>query len=212
MLDAEVDSADHASLLRHDVVRGLGAWAVLVGVIGAGGVLARTRFGWWYRFDLDLEYAFAAVISAVALALAGLTSVRASLRGVAGAALTTVGVLLVAMAADELVGAHEWFEARSGVDWQLLYLPVAMVAGLAFGAVAYRCRAERWFLVPWLAGAALWVLAQGLELVQWDGDVQRAHYTKMMLVEEVAELAGTGCFLVATWAIARRRSGATSGG
>src|SRR3712207_8528192 len=106
MPDAHVAARARPPSLRRDVLSGLGAWAVLVALVGVGGILARARYGWWYRFDLDQEQTLPAWVSAVALVLAGARGVRAARAGVAGAPPPVGGALLIALGIDEGFGLH----------------------------------------------------------------------------------------------------------
>jgi hypothetical protein len=48
-----------------------------------------------------------------------------------------------------------------------------------------------------IAGGALWLGSQMLELVQWDDDRRRPGYTAKMVVEELSELTGSVLLLLA---------------
>lgn len=108
------------------------------------------------------------------------------------------GLMLAFLAFDEQFTVHERLESRLGIDWQLLYLPVALVsAGLVlFWAVRLRRPASNvaWML---LAASASWALAALLELIQWRGDEQVALYVLFMVPEELLELAGSSVFALA---------------
>jgi len=43
-----------------------------------------------------------------------------------------LAAFLAFMAFDELLGVHEALERRTGIDWQLLYLPVVLLGGMAW--------------------------------------------------------------------------------
>jgi hypothetical protein len=74
------------------------------------------------------------------------------------------------MAVDELFTIHELLEKSSGVDWQQLYAPVALVAGLLWIRVLLRIRRTP-AAVPWVAGAACWLSSQALEAIRWGTDL-----------------------------------------
>jgi hypothetical protein len=177
-------------------VRGIAACAVVVAVVGAGGLLAIADPQRWASLDLDAEFTAPAALSALALAAAGVVLLVAASR-TRSRAVGLVAALLLFMAVDEYLVLHERLESLTDVDWQKLYLPLYAVAGVAFLLVAYRHRRTLSFLVPWLAAAGLWAGAQVLERLEWRGDIQLDHYTAKMVTEELFELGGTGCFLVA---------------
>jgi hypothetical protein len=108
------------------------------------------------------------------------------------------------MACDETIGIHEWLERTTGVDWQILLLPLAAAGGVGWLG-ALRAAWRHGPVTPLLlgAGAAAWFGAQVLEALQWDGTRHAAHYYLFMYPEEVGEMVGSACFLVALFALAR---------
>lgn len=147
-----------------------------------------------------------ALVSAGILAFAGMLWWRAS--GVGSVACERVlGAGLAFMAADELLSLHERIEGASGVDWQLLYLPVMAALGVGMLMVLGRhWRAGHREVVALLfLGGALWAGSQLLEFLQWDGDTPRPGYHVMMRTEEIAEFLGSGVFALAALAAIRRK-------
>ncbi len=177
---------------------------VVVGGIGAWDRLILQRVGW---FDLDLESSIASALSALLLVGASAASVlvaaRQSSRRLRGVWLAAAGGL-VALAVDERRALHERLESSTGSDWQLLYLPV-FLAGGAFGVVLFReLRSDRLARRLFLGAAGMWCFAQFLEVVQWDGDRQVDGYEEMMVIEEIAEMAGSLLLIVDLLDRARR--------
>lgn len=151
--------------------------------------------GLW-RFDLDGERLVPAAISALLLlataALAASVATRTGARG-ARVAFGFLALLFCFMAVDEWFAVHEGLEDSSGSDWQTLYLGLGVVAAAAW---AYALRllggASR---ALWVAGAVSWAVAQAIERVQWDGD--QLVYPWTVLPEELLEMVGTACWLLA---------------
>lgn len=115
-----------------------------------------------------------------------------------------LALLLLFMAGDEVVGVHEWLERQTGIDWQLLYLPLfAAGAAAALGAVL-RLREYPRLAAGFLASCGAWVLAQVLEALQWDGDRQVGLYGEMMAGEEILEMVGSLGFTLTLLAAAER--------
>ncbi|EYR62069.1 hypothetical protein N866_12150 [Actinotalea ferrariae CF5-4] len=155
----------------------------------------------------DWEYTVPAFYSAALLvtaAIAGFLAGRSTLW------YRFLGLGLLGMGIDELFVVHETLEYRLGVDWQLLYLPVVAIGLVVVVLVHRHMRAEsRAAELFMLAGVACWGVAQLLELIQWDGDVQRPGYGYMMGIEEGLEMTGTVAFVLAFLAVlaARAHSG-----
>jgi hypothetical protein len=145
-------------------------------------------------FNPDGELRIPALYSGMLLLLAAATALLSRHRGIS---FLLLAAGLAAMALDEVAQVHERLEARSGLDWQLIYIPAFFVALAVVVGVVRRMRRDAPGAVPVLAaGAACWVVSQLLEAVQWDGDVKQPGYDYMMFVEEVLEMLGTVGFIV----------------
>ncbi len=145
-------------------------------------------------FHLDSEFGAAAVWSALLLVLAGTVALR---RTGDSRWFTGFGLLLLALAADELFALHEALERATGVDWQVLYLPLALLGAAAGLGVMHRLRLSgaRAPVLVFLVGGVCWMVSQGLESLQWEEDVPVESYPVCMLSEEALEMAGAVCFL-----------------
>lgn len=156
-------------------------------------------------FHLDSEFGAAAVWSALLLVLAATAALR---RTAESRWFTGFGLLLLALAVDEMFAVHEALERATGVDWQVLYAPLAVLGVAAALGVVQRLRTTglRGAVPVFLAGGACWVVSQALESLQWDDDVPVANYPLYMLTEEALEMAGAVCFLAAL-AVRRARVG-----
>jgi hypothetical protein len=102
-----------------------------------------------------------------------------------------LAVLFAFMAGDEIVQLHERVAYHTGVNWQLIYLPLMLAAAVAWASVVRRDRSSRLGL---LLGAAGWLVAQILELLWYYGKLPlRVEATP----EEIAEMLGSLAFVTA---------------
>jgi len=171
------------------------------------GVRQRTRYPLWQAANLDSEESIGMWFSA-GLLWAGaacwlLVAVSDRLRG------PSIWIWWPAMAwlaLDEGNGLHERLERWSGIDWQLLYLPVIGVIGAAWWGVLRRQTGGRRVTSLLAAGAAAWAIALVLELIQnWGGVPVRASiYDPAMITEEALELIGSVMFLLAGLLVLQR--------
>jgi hypothetical protein len=193
--------------IRHAAAVLFGA-ILVVGIVGSLTLRLDPGNAW---FDLDSELGLAwppqrttvalpALWSALTFALAGACWITVSWLAVKEgirAASAGLGSYLVFAAADELFIIHERFENRTGLDWQILYLPVAAMVAALLVLLAWRLRQRR-DLVLMLGGAGLcWAIAATLEMLQWRGDRKVALYEIMMVPEEMLELAGVALLVLA---------------
>jgi hypothetical protein len=213
--------------MRRDVMRiavSLAGGIVLAGVLG---ILYAA--GWAVEaFSLDGEYTVPAFYSTGLLLGAAGFAVAAS-RGRPPAdrrALLVVAAVLAFLGLDELVSVHERLDTRISMDWQVLYLPLAVCFGWAAWQVA-RCLGREGSGARLLfAGVAAWMAAQLLEalafadltpgLVNAEGKTSQqindathslAFYA-MSIPEELLEMTGSLLFAVAFASAVRRRAGA----
>jgi len=178
------------------VIGALGAFQAAEGPVEAeGGPPPRGFLGLFY---LDGEYNLPSIFSAALWLFASLSlyaAGRAREHGLRRQVWTGLAVALIYVALDEALSFHERLEGRTGVDWQLLYLPLLIVitaAGLY--ALLQSHGAARWLLLA--AGAAAF-LAQMLEAVQWDGDDPVDAYRQLMVPEEILEPTAAALIAVA---------------
>ena len=103
------------------------------------------------------------------------------------------------LAFDEGNVIHERLEKWSGLDWQLIYLPVIAVAGLAGLRVLLDHRNDLTTARVLVAGGVAWVIALLLELLQnWGGPpIDWTFYSPMMISEEIIEMIGSTLFVIA---------------
>jgi hypothetical protein len=179
------------------------ALAACIAVLGvAGAVVGAEPTESW--FSLENEFTAPAYFSAALLLAAAACGWFAGRQPDDRTRLAwlCLGVLWLAMGVDEVAGVHERLERHLGVDWQLLYMPVAAAGGVAWlVAVRGSDRAVRLLLA---GGAAAWVAAQTLEFLQWDSSDHRvAAFEPMMIAEETLEMIGSALFLLAAYSAAR---------
>jgi hypothetical protein len=113
-----------------------------------------------------------------------------------------IAVLFVFMGVDELVTIHEHLEDWTGVDWQLLYLPIVLAGAVGWTVLFLRLRdSDVRLATGWALGAGLWIFAQFLEVL-----LRKLHVGSgvpkleelMPATEELSELAGSSLFLLVT--------------
>jgi hypothetical protein len=212
--EAEVDSTP---LFTRTVARADERLVALIvaGAIAAFGVLGSVSSEGVHGFDLDAEVNFPSAFSAFLLFAAGALTIIGGQTlgsGRARVAWFALGVGYVFLGFDEFFEVHEALERATSVDWQLLYVPAAVVLAPAFVLVL---RAVWPIALPrqlLLAGVAAWIAAQVLEQVQWDGDRRVSGYRPMMISEELLEMAGSALFALAMLSAIRaadKRFGAT---
>jgi hypothetical protein len=158
--------------------------------------------------DPDAENQFPALYSSVLDLLPGVVGVLLARRHWA---YLLLGLGMVYMAFDEWYAIHERLEEAAGVDWMLLYAPVAVIGAVALVGVVRSARRDRPRAVPVFAlGVGCWVVAQALEVLEWDGDTKRPGYLAMMASEELLEMLGSVVILLALLLVAWPASAADS--
>ena len=102
---------------------------------------------------------------------------------------------------------HEALEDASTIDWQTLYAPVVLLAGLAWLLALLRLHGPL-ARAAWVAAAGAWLAAQVLEALEWTGprEAERAvdGYGIMMGFEELLEMTGSALFAFALLATVHR--------
>jgi hypothetical protein len=147
-------------------------------------------------FRLNGEWTIATIASAIPLLAGGTAAVLVGSREpVRRRWWIGFALVLAWMSFDEVLAVHERLELATGVDWQLLYLPIAAAAALCWLNVRARLGPHgRLFMI---AGAMAWMASQVLELLQWRGDTKTAEYLALMVPEELLEMTGSLLFLMA---------------
>lgn len=182
--------------------------AFLVGIAFFGVIGALHNDEMSSEFYLDREGVLPAQFSAAILVAAGalLILARDVLASSSRATWLLLGLFLLFMSMDEWRVIHENLERSIGVDWQLLYLPVVIPAGIAWCVVLR----DLWRNLPaaavvFVSGAACWVVAQALEDIQWGkGDV--LVHPGLVPPEETLEMGGSALFAIAALMVIRGRA------
>jgi len=182
-------------ILRLDLrlVAAVGALAIFA-LVSAGALFRRVRI-LNLGEELTVPSAFSGGMLFIAALAAFLLAGRVRPAGVSRLSLIALACVFAFMALDEMIFIHERLEVITGVDWQILYAPIVLVAGVAWVGVLLRLWSHPRAAALWLAGAAAWIVAQGLERAQWDGAVLLHPW--ITVPEEGLEMTGSALFALA---------------
>jgi hypothetical protein len=148
-------------------------------------------------FSLDDEVTAPAFFSALLLAACAAVSVVLALRRVATLASVGLALLFAGMALDEALGVHEHLEWRAETDWQTLYAPAVVGAGVVWLLLVRELHRRGFPYTSLVGGAVLWGASQLIEKLQRNEAEERvASYDFLVVVEEVWEMAGSALFLL----------------
>ena len=173
---------------------------IIIGIFLVAGILQRVSFPGWAVANLDSEVSIATSFSAALLWLGSFWWLLVAFNAQPRSRPLWVWWLIVGwLALDEGNAIHERLERWTGVDWQLLYLPLLAVAGVTWALVVRRFRVNRTIVGLLVGAAGVWGIALVLELVQnWGGVPIRASiYDPTMIVEEILEMLGSLQLLIA---------------
>ena len=215
--------------VRVDIRRAavIGARAVLVlwlvGVAHAVGLVSLPLL------NLDREGTIPTAFSGALLLWAATAAFVAAARGAPKPrSLRVVGVVLAFMALDEVLRLHEAIDSAVNFDWQVLFLPLVVVAVVGWAGVLRSIR-NTTARAAWIGGAACWAVSQVLEVWEWDGRVRPGSidggqsfseverklgepaYLAKMLPEELLELSGSLLFSLVLLYLAREAASAQPG-
>ncbi|MEW6037986.1 MAG: hypothetical protein AB1648_07035 [Pseudomonadota bacterium] len=200
-------ATDAAFLARIDRLKyriAFGNWVlILFGIIlllGLAGAVADLRPGTWLKyFDLDREYTVPALFSGGLLLAAAWESFTAASSKRLGAWAFALAAVFFEMGFDELLKIHERIEQATGVDWQILYLPVMAFAGIGWLFVLAQLRDKRQRRL-WIAGAVAWTASQLFEAAEWgwgaESKIPLPGYLYLVHFEELLEMSGSSFFLL----------------
>ena len=165
---------------------------VVIALLGVLGVLSIAYGSPFAIFDLDGERNVPAIYSAALLfSVAVLALLVGRLDPAPGLPYLWVALsaLFVFVSADEFGEIHERLERILGIDWQILYSPIAVVALVLWVFVARRLRqigAGFWLLV---VGTVCGIVSQVAEAVEYGpGDERIAAFNELMVFEELLEM------------------------
>lgn len=184
-------------------------WALLVGAsiafLGVMGILRFAHKDALRLFNLDGEHNVPSLFSGLLWLVVALLAYLVG-RAETGRALAwkVLAVLFVLLAFDEVAEVHEHLQYYAGVDWQLLYVPVALLAGIAWIAVARDLRRVRPAFWLFVAATVCGIAAQPLEALEIDSHANPRHGFRVMVVsEELLEMLGA-LFLSLAFGLALR--------
>lgn len=168
---------------------------------GVVGVIARVDQDLLFRmFDLDFENNFPTLYSASLLFANAWLVYRLKREGEFGSLGLWLAVVFLFMSVDEVFRVHERSERVTGIDYQLLLLPLIALAGAGWFHVLYKLRKNFITAIMWIVGAAAWGSSQLLEAAEWGwwvGDDEPAkQYVLMMITEELLEMSGSALFFL----------------
>ena len=166
-----------------------GAIILLLGVLGVLHIVVE-RFG---AFDLDGERnvpsTYSAAVWTCIAALAVLLG-RAE-RGRTARMWFGLSVPLLFVAADEFGEIHERLERITGIDWQVLYSPLALAAVVLWVLVGRRLRTIGAGFGLFVAGTICGVASQVGEALEYDSNDERvAAFNEIVVTEELLEMCG----------------------
>lgn len=177
--------------LRLDLRRVATVNGIIILLLVALGVLHlvfEPRFG---VFDLDGERnapaAYAAALwVCIALLAARLGRVEEARPAQIWSALS---VPLLFVGADEFGEIHERLERITGVDWQILYSPLALVAVMLWVLVGRRLRMLGAGFALFAVGTACGIASQAFEALEYAANDRRvAAFDELMVSEEMLEM------------------------
>lgn len=177
------------------LVAGVAGAAILVLVgLGSIDVLTNDLPAWGLNEEGNPPAVFSSVllwIAATACLLAG-TAPSARRR----AAWLAFGAFLLYFGFDELLELHERLGDLTGLESQVALAPITLIAFVALVVLIRGAERPSWQLALLVAGAAAWVAAQAIEYPQFQDDRLVLPYWTIV-PEELLEMTGTLCFLLA---------------
>ncbi len=108
-----------------------------------------------------------------------------------------MGLFFAVMGLDEILSLHERLEKLTGIDWQVLYIPVVLIGGIGGLVTLKRLWQLRVGYLVYAGGAAAWFISQVFEKIEWSGhDGARLVniYNQLMVAEEELEMIGSLLF------------------
>ena len=120
---------------------------------------------------------------------------------------TGLAAVFAFLGLDEIIAGHEELQWHTGVYGQLFLAPIVAFGAAAWIVVLRRLLPQRRAALLLLAGAVAWVTSQAIDYVH--GPERAEGVPVLIVLEELAELAGSACFgfavLVGLQARGRRR-------
>jgi hypothetical protein len=167
---------------------GAAAGVVLLGVMGS----ISHSVDYMRVFDVNKEQNYASVFSGLALWAAALMAVfnglvrQETVR--ARRWWLALAFVFVYLGLDEMTALHEELQHVTGIWGQSFLLPVVVVGVAAWFIAIQEMRSNEIAVLLWVAGAAAWVVSQGIDLVLNDP------MPWTMIPEELGEMTGSLLF------------------
>ena len=163
----------------------------VLGVLGVLSIAVGSPFG---SFDLDGERNVPATYSAAlwfAVAVVALLLGRIDPAPGLPQVWAGLAIFFVLVSADEFGEIHERLERIVGIDWQILYSPVALIALVLWLFVARRLREIGVGLGLLLLGTVGGIASQVAEAVEYGPSDERiGAFDELVVFEEVVEMVG----------------------
>lgn len=168
-----------------------GAVIALLGVLGVIFIVFGSPFG---SFDLDGERNIPATYTAALFfSVAVLALLLGRIDAAPGSSQLWVGLsaFFVFVSADEFGEIHERLERITGIDWQILYSPIGVLALVLWFFVTRRLRSIGAGLLLFAVGTACGIASQVAEAVEYGpGDERIKVFDELVVVEELLEMVG----------------------
>lgn len=180
-----------AFALRLDLERVAAANGAIIILLGVLGVLHIKFYPRFAVFDLNGEQNVPATYSAalwVCVALVAVLIGRAE-QGRAARIWIALSVPLLFVGADEFSEIHERLERITGIDWQILYSPLALVAAVLWVLVGRRFRELGAGFGFFVGGTICGIASQAIEALEYGDNNRRvAAFNKLVVCEEMLEM------------------------
>jgi hypothetical protein len=200
--------------VRLDSRRVLLANGAVIALLGLLGILYLASGSPFAVFDLDGERNAPATYSAflwTCLSLLALLVGRAEHEQRPGAARVwqALSLPLLLVAADEFGEIHERLERITGIDWQILYSPLGLVAVVLWVVVGRRLRELQAGFGLFVAGTVCGSVSQVVEAVEYGPhDREVSAFDELVVLEELLEMVAAAlvglALLAALRAVSRR--------
>jgi hypothetical protein len=165
-----------------------GAIILLLGAFGVLHIVFEPRLG---IFDLNGERNVPATCSAalwVCVAVIAMLLGRAE-RGRAARTWSALSVPVLFVGADEFGEIHERLERITGIDWQIIYAPVGLVAVILWLLVGRRLSELGSGFRLFVTGTACGIASQAFEAFEYDAHDRRVGaFNELMVSEELLEM------------------------
>jgi len=182
-----------AIALRLDPLRVLLGNGLVIALLGVFGVLYLVYGSPLGVFDLDGERNAPATYSAAlwtCVSLVALLLWRVEQPAAAARVWQALSIPLLLVAADEFGEIHERLERITGIDWQILYSPLGLVAVVLWILVGRRLRELPAGFALFVAGTVCGFASQVFEAVEYGPhDREVAAFSELMVAEELLEMA-----------------------